>query len=152
MRCLNLTVFEFKKIHYTCKTNSIIMKRSFTFLSIATAFCVFAAAVVMPSCKSSKSTASSTTPVTVPDKPSYAVHIKPIVDAACGTKCHSPAKKADGLDLSYFEGVKDACEKHKLLGSIKHESGVKPMPRMAPQLSAQAIATIEKWINEGYAQ
>lgn len=129
------------------------MKRTFTFLSVATAFCVIAATVIMPSCKSSKSTAaSSSTPITVPDKPSYAVHVKPIVDAACGTKCHSPAKKADGLDLSYYEGVKDACEKHKLLGSIKHESGVKAMPRMAPQLSKEAIATIEKWINDGYAQ
>lgn len=128
------------------------MKRTFTFLSVATAFCVVTATVIMPSCKSSKSTTSTTTAVSVPDKPSYAVHVKPIVDAACGTKCHSPAKKADGLDLSFYEGVKDACEKHKLLASIKHESGVKAMPRMAPQLSKEAIATIEKWINDGYAQ
>ncbi|HOZ83461.1 MAG TPA: hypothetical protein PLU85_05895 [Bacteroidia bacterium] len=128
------------------------MKRTFTFLSVATAFCVVTATVITPSCKSSKSTTSTTTAVSVPDKPSYAVHVKPIVDAACGTKCHSPAKKADGLDLSFYEGVKDACEKHKLLASIKHESGVKAMPRMAPQLSKEAIATIEKWINDGYAQ
>jgi len=63
------------------------MKRTFTFLSVATAFCVIAAiaaTVIMPSCKSSKSTAASnSTPITVPDKPSYAVHVKPIVDAAC---------------------------------------------------------------------
>ncbi|MBS1763394.1 MAG: hypothetical protein JSS90_00350 [Bacteroidetes bacterium] len=128
------------------------MKKSVS-LSVLAIFCGLAVMQVftLSSCKSTKKT-TTTTAVTIPEHPTYTANVKPIIDAACGTKCHSAVKKAHDIDLSNYEMVKDACIKNKLLASIKHESGVKAMPRMAPKLSNESIAIIEKWINEGFAQ
>ncbi len=128
------------------------MKKTVSLTAIA-AFCGLIAlqTTTLTSCKSSQKT-STAAPVVIPDNPTYTANVKPIIDAACGTKCHSAVKKAHDIDLSNYESVKDACINHKLLASVKHESGVKSMPRMAPKLSAQSIAIIEKWINQGYAQ
>jgi cytochrome c553 len=126
------------------------MKKSVSIFAISL---IIGGSIAISSCKSSqKSSTANANVITTPDNPSYAVHIKPIIDGACGTKCHSASRKADGLDLSKYDGVVDACKNHKLLAAIKHESGAKAMPRMAPKLSEQSIATIEKWINLGFTQ
>lgn len=128
------------------------MKKTVSLTALA-AFCGLIAfqTSTLTSCKSSQK-ASTNAPVVIPDNPTYTANVKPIIDASCGTKCHSAVKKAHDIDLSNYASVKDACMNHKLLPSIKHESGVKAMPRMAPKLSDASIAIIEKWINQGYAQ
>ena len=128
------------------------MKKTISLTALA-AFCGLIAlqTTTLTSCKSSQK-ASTAAPVVIPDNPPYTANVKPIIDASCGTKCHSAVKKAHDIDLSNYESVKEACMKDKLLSTIKHEAGVKPMPRMAPKLSDASIAIIEKWINQGYAQ
>ncbi len=110
-----------------------------------------AACVMLQSCKSSKSATASVSYV-VSENPVYSVDIKPIVDASCGNKCHSTTRNADGIDLSNYEGVKRAVSERLLLKAIKHEDGVKAMPRYAAKLDAAKIEAIEKWISQGMAQ
>jgi cytochrome c553 len=106
--------------------------------------------VALVACKTQKATTTST--ASVPLNPTYLTDVKPIVDASCGNKCHSASKTAGGIDLSNYEGVKKASLNNHLLQAIKHESGAKAMPRFAGKLNDVSIATIEKWINNDFAQ
>jgi hypothetical protein len=86
----------------------------------------------------------STSPI-----PTYTGTIKAIMDSSCATVgCHDAITKADGYELSNYTTTKlNATE--KLLLSIEHRSGVKPMPKggnIIPE--AQRIA-IYCWVQNG---
>lgn len=118
---------------------------------ISATFLLVSASAIFTSCKSTKS-ATVASRATVPDAPTYTLHVKPIIDGSCGNKCHSASRKADGIDLSSYEGIKDGVANHPLLKAIKHEDGAKAMPRFAGKLDDTSIAIIEKWINTGMPQ
>ncbi len=118
---------------------------------ISATFLLVSASAIFSSCKSTKSTTAAPA-VTVPDAPTYALHVKPIIDGSCGNKCHSASRKAGDIDLSSYEGTKDGVTNHPLLKAIKHEDGAKAMPRFAGKLDDTSIAIIEKWISTGMPQ
>lgn len=118
------------------------------------AFSVIAFATVVSSCKSTKSTAIAPAPAPAKQTdcataPTYAADIKPILDAACASSCHSAKRKAKRIDLSSLEGVKAIATSPSFLGAIRHESDYVPMPRMNPKLEDASINKIACWIKEG---
>lgn len=77
----------------------------------------------------------------------YTASIKPIMDSYSCSGCHADAA---GKDLSTYNGVKAVVNSGRLLGSINHVSGFRPMPE-APRskMPACAINKIQAWINQG---
>ncbi|MEP7170307.1 MAG: hypothetical protein ABI855_13130 [Bacteroidota bacterium] len=84
--------------------------------------------------------------------PTYAADIKPIVDANCGSSCHSAEKQAHHLDLSTYETVKEESGKPEFLGAIKHEGEFTPMPKNHPKLDDSSIQKIHCWVQNGSPQ
>jgi hypothetical protein len=82
-------------------------------------------------------------------KATYTADVKPIIDAGCGTKCHSATKHAGGIDLTTYASVMKEATEGKLLAAVRHEDGVEAMPRNAPKLDAEAIAILEAWVHHG---
>ncbi len=89
-------------------------------------------------------------------KVSYKSDIKPIFDVNCAG-CHNTGgiAKNSNVFLTNYSETKLAVGltrngKNLLLGSIKHEAGINPMPPSpAPKLSAVNINKIEDWIKAG---
>jgi len=104
-----------------------------------------AAVLLVASCRVQKVPTTTDLPETV----TYTAHVRPIIDASCGTKCHSAAKKAAGIDLSHYEGVKDEGTNGKMLAAIQHLEGAERMPRLAPKLDDHSISLIMAWVNGG---
>ncbi len=94
---------------------------------------------------SKKATSSTTTPAAL----TYSKDVKPIIDAYCGTKCHSAAKKAGDIDLSNYAGVRYESLEGDLLAAIQHAEGLKPMPKNADKLPDAKIQIIASWIQSG---
>lgn len=77
----------------------------------------------------------------------YTNAIKPIMDSYSCSGCHSDP---NGKNLATYDGVKAVVNSGRLLGSIRHEGGFRPMPESPrPKLPACAIRKIESWINQG---
>src|ERR1700755_783875 len=72
----------------------------------------------------------------------YTNHIKPLIDPACGTKCHKAAFHAGDVDLSNYEGVKDAAVNGQMIPALEHAEGVKPMPKNGEPFTAEEIDLI----------
>lgn len=106
---------------------------------------VMALAIALNSCKTTSVQKSGCAgPV-----PTYTADIKPIIDPACGTRCHSAEHHAGDINLSDYAGVKDAAENSQLLGAVRHDAGLTPMPKMGPQLPDSSIQKIQCWILNG---
>jgi len=73
--------------------------------------------------------------------------VQPILDMYC-KGCHGDQVAKGGINFSSYAGV-NSIKSSRLLGSIKHLTGVLPMPEGASALSECQINTIEKWVNEG---
>ncbi|HHB79134.1 MAG TPA: hypothetical protein ENK85_07870 [Saprospiraceae bacterium] len=84
----------------------------------------------------------------VTDSMSYAGDILPILDNSC-LSCHSAAANQGGVTIEGYTSVKTYVDNDLLLKSIKHESGVSPMPKNADQLDSCTIAKVEAWILQG---
>lgn len=78
---------------------------------------------------------------------SYSGIIQPLLANWC-VGCHSGAAAGGGYDFSTYNGVLTAVSNTKLLGSVQHSTGYKPMPKNS-QLSTCDINAIEKWVNAG---
>ena len=78
---------------------------------------------------------------------SYSGKIRPLLDNWC-VGCHSGAAPGGGYNFSTYNGVLGAVSNTKLLGSVQHSTGYKPMPKNS-QLPTCDINAIEKWINAG---
>jgi cytochrome c553 len=67
------------------------------------------------------------------------------------TRCHNATTTRAGINLSNYDGVKTVALNGKLLGSIKKETGYKPMPPGTTKLPDCQIRQIEKWVQAGAA-
>jgi hypothetical protein len=78
----------------------------------------------------------------------YSTHIKPLIQTNC-QGCHSGANPGGGLELVTYEGVKAVAQNGKLVGSISHLPGYKPMPQNGNKLSDCDIRKVQLWISNG---
>lgn len=79
----------------------------------------------------------------------YNSHIASIVNNNC-KGCHSGVAPSGNIGLTDYASVKVQALNGKLLGTIRHESGFKPMPPSGiPQLSTCNINAIKIWIENG---
>lgn len=85
--------------------------------------------------------------------PTYTTDIKAIVDANCAVSgCHNSTTKANGMDLSTYEKVKNESSKNRFLGAIQHLSGFKAMPKDRAKLSEANIQKISCWVQNGQVE
>ena len=74
--------------------------------------------------------------------------IKPILQNACFS-CHGNGQSQNGINFDSYAGVKVVADNGKLVGSITHAAGFKPMPQGAPKLSDCDINKIKDWVSRG---
>jgi len=81
------------------------------------------------------------------DEISFSVDVQPIIMNSCAVSgCHSGANPTNNMNFTTYENV---FLHRELIGkSIRHESGVTPMP-FGPQLQADQISKISCWIEQG---
>ncbi len=117
--------------------------------SLVLFFAVFAlSAVIISSCKKDKK--KDPAPECVVDNMSFASDITPIMNTNCSTSgCHDNVTVAAGIRLDTFPGVRDNVD--KIIPSIKHANGAKPMPFPAgtDKLSDCDIKKFEAWVSQG---
>ena len=78
----------------------------------------------------------------------YSGAVAPLMTTYC-TRCHNATTTRAGIDLSSYDGVKTVALNGRLLGSIKKETGYKPMPPGSTKLTDCQIHQIEKWAQAG---
>jgi hypothetical protein len=78
----------------------------------------------------------------------YSGAIAPLLNTNC-IRCHNATTTRAGINLSTYEGVKTVALNGRLLGSIKKETGYKPMPPGNTKLPGCQIRQIEKWVRAG---
>ena len=81
----------------------------------------------------------------------YSVTVKTILQASCYT-CHSNSNylnSGGGIKLENYADVLTVVQNGKLMGSVKHLSGFKPMPDGGGKLSDCEISQLQKWIDNG---
>lgn len=79
---------------------------------------------------------------------SFSATVFPTLKTYC-TGCHSGATPSAGIDLNSHAAVKVYAANGKLLGSINHSAGYKPMPSSTSKLGTCEISQIKAWIAEG---
>jgi hypothetical protein len=79
----------------------------------------------------------------------YSGSIVPLLDNDC-LSCHAAvvaAEKGGSINLEGYQNVYDV--KEYILGSIRHESTSKPMPKDAAKLKDCLIQQFEIWVADG---
>lgn len=115
------------------------MKRIFTVL-------VLAMVVTTISCAKKTTALSDTKKATV----TYALNIQPLIESKCAP-CHLPAKGGNKTDFSTYEAAKSYVD--PMLERVQLVAGTKGfMPMKREALSAEEIALIKKWKEEGLAK
>ncbi|MEK6258317.1 MAG: PSD1 and planctomycete cytochrome C domain-containing protein, partial [Planctomycetota bacterium] len=90
---------------------------------------------------------------------SYSTQIKPLLAKHCA-KCHGSQKQQSGLRIDSAKGIHEGGDsgpaivagdsaKSILVHAITGAEGISKMPPEGPSLSADEIALIRKWIDEG---
>ena len=81
---------------------------------------------------------------------SLQTHIAPILEQNCYV-CHSTTAGVNNgnVVLEGYNNLIVYVNNGKLLGSMKHAAGFKPMPQNAPKLGSCEIAKTEQWILDG---
>lgn len=79
----------------------------------------------------------------------FSKNVNPILNKWC-VGCHSVSNPQGGIDLSSYVSISNYIQNNQLLGSIKHQSGLSPMPKNGSKLSDCETRQIELWINAGY--
>lgn len=97
----------------------------------------------------SASTSTSKTKTACKTTPTYTANVKPIIDEACGNKCHSSQWKADGIELTNYALVSAESKKARFMGSLRHQEGFDPMPKKSPQLSDSVLQILQCWVDGG---
>jgi hypothetical protein len=84
---------------------------------------------------------------------SYKNQVKPVLESRCGSLggCHGTGSASGGVVLETYDNVKTYAANGLLLKSIRHESGVSPMPKNQSKMDACRIRLIEKWVSAGYS-
>ncbi len=89
----------------------------------------------------------------------YSTRVKPLLAKQCG-ECHGPKKQQSGLRIDSAKGMLDGGDsgtavvpgdsaKSLLVQAISGAEGVSKMPPEEPALSAEEVALIRKWIDDG---
>ena len=78
----------------------------------------------------------------------YSVQVLNILTTNC-IGCHSGAGASGGIRLDDYTSVRASAMSGRLLGSIAHEPGYRPMPDFSPKLPECRIAEIRTWIRNG---
>lgn len=78
----------------------------------------------------------------------YNLEIKPLIENQCQS-CHNNGFMQGGINLEGYENTKSVTLNGKLLQSIKHETGISPMPQGAPKLNNCDILKVSMWKNQG---
>ncbi len=80
----------------------------------------------------------------------YNLGVKPILQQKC-LGCHSGSQPQGNITLNTYQTVKTMVDNGKLIGSITHSYGNKPMPYPVgnAKLPACEITIIQKWVNAG---
>lgn len=81
-------------------------------------------------------------------KGAYATEILPVINVQCRS-CHNTSFASGGVNLEGFTNIQNAALNGKLIQSLKHESGVSPMPQSAPKLDDCTLKAFEDWKNAG---
>lgn len=118
------------------------------YFKVGLSLSVIAACIYISSCKP-KQVATKTTQTACVSSPTYTADIKQILDANCGTTCHSAEKKKHGIDLSSYEPSKESASRNSFMGSIRHEDGFEPMPANHAKLDDATIEKLSCWVKNG---
>jgi uncharacterized membrane protein len=78
----------------------------------------------------------------------YNASVAPVLKTYC-VGCHGTVSPSAGVDLSTYAGVKVQADNGRLLGSITHAVGYKPMPSSTSKLGLCEINQIQVWITKG---
>jgi cytochrome c553 len=78
----------------------------------------------------------------------YAGAVAPLMTTSC-TRCHNATTSRAGVNLTTYDGVKTVALNGRLLGSIRKETGYKPMPPGNTKLPDCQIRQIQKWVQAG---
>jgi hypothetical protein len=78
----------------------------------------------------------------------FSASVLPVLKTYC-VGCHSAASPSAGIDLSTYAAVKVYAANGRLMGSITHAIGYKPMPSSTSKLGACEINQIKAWITKG---
>lgn len=79
---------------------------------------------------------------------SYNQHIKPILANRC-VGCHGAVAPSGGITLHTYEGVRIVAMNNRLVGSIDHQLGYRPMPEGGAKLDTCMIRQVKLWIEQG---
>jgi hypothetical protein len=82
---------------------------------------------------------------------SYKNDVQPILNSNCGAQggCHSNGSASGGVKLESWQGSNEVAASGLITKSIRHESGVSPMPKGKAKLDDCYISIIQRWIREG---
>jgi len=78
----------------------------------------------------------------------FSASVLPVLKTYC-VGCHSAASPSAGIDLSTYAAVKVYAANGRLMGSITHAVGYKPMPSSTSKLGACEINQIKAWVTKG---
>ncbi|MCB0553739.1 MAG: hypothetical protein KDD02_09335 [Phaeodactylibacter sp.] len=82
----------------------------------------------------------------------FALSVKPLLDSQC-KGCHSGNQPSGNIMLTNYSQAKTLVDNGKLLGSVTHQNGFKPMPypQGTPKMAYCDIRKIQLWIEAGAA-
>lgn len=86
--------------------------------------------------------------VVIAETITYTKDVKTIIDNNC-VSCHNATDLVAGLDISSFATLQSATENGNVIARINDASS--PMPQSG-LMDATLIATIEKWVDDGYLE
>ncbi|MBK9982457.1 MAG: hypothetical protein IPP15_08535 [Saprospiraceae bacterium] len=82
--------------------------------------------------------------------PSYAVDIKPILNASCALSgCHDAYSPNAGYDFSSYNSASSGSQSGRFLGAIQQKRGYLAMPNGLPKLSDNNIKLLTCWVQNG---
>lgn len=82
---------------------------------------------------------------------SYQAEIVPIMQNNC-LVCHSTAAGLGNIRLQRYTDLISYIPGGVLMGSIRHDSGFKPMPQNGSRINDCDIEKLEAWIESGFPE
>jgi hypothetical protein len=79
---------------------------------------------------------------------SYSQQVVPLLNQYC-YGCHTGNYPSGGILMGTYTQDRTLAQNGKLSGSINHSPGYSPMPQGMPKLNNCAIASIQRWIDNG---
>jgi hypothetical protein len=109
---------------------------------------MLAGIIMFVACKKNSLPADNSSGTCVTTGMKFSTDITPILSANCYS-CHSGTTINGGINLSTYAGVKAVADNGKLVGSVSHAPGFKPMPDGGVKMNSCNIAKIQAWVTAG---